>query len=244
MKSHFLLALTLGLGLAPRVARAETLHLALEENGFPPFYFKPGDSRVGIYDQIIKGVEARTHDVYQVVYLPQKRKLEAFRKGTVDIEPGVNPAWRAEDLAISAYSVPFANAEDVLLARPDDTRPRERPSDLKGQTLGCITGYSYPELQPLFAAGTVKRDDSRTEEIMMRKLVLKRVDAAIAERVIAEYERKVHPELQVRFGGVVSSKPLTFRFRKEKGAALARFDAALAKLKADGTLTAIFAQYQ
>ena len=186
----------------------------------------------------------RTGDVYKVVYLPQNRKLQDFRRGEVDIEPGVTPDWRRDDIAVSLYSQPFADAEDVLVSRFDDARPLAGSKDLKGRKLGCIVGYSYPELAAAFTAGDVTRDDSRDEEVMLRKLVLGRLDAAVLERVVAEYLHKLHPELQIRYGAVVSSKPLMFRFRKEQAAALARFDKALAELRADGTLKAIFAQYQ
>jgi polar amino acid transport system substrate-binding protein len=237
--------LCLGFGLSAAAQAADALRFGLDENGFPPLYFRPADSERGVYELIFDEATKLTGDRYIPIFLPQKRKFKMFEDREIDIEPGVNPDWRKPQQAISLYSIPFADSEDVLLYHAEDRRSYYKVADLKGRTLGCIVGYAYPELEKRLASGEIKRDDSKDREMMIQKLVKRRVDAIILPRTVAEYWQKLNDkEKRLKFGAAVSSRPISFRFHVKKKAAMERFDKALKQLIDKGKIKEIFAGFR
>lgn len=217
----------------------------LDENGFPPLYFKPADSERGIFEQIFDEVAKVTGDRYIAKFVPNRRKIKMFEDREIDIEPGVSPEWRKPQAAISLYSVPFADTEEVLLFHKDDQRGYAKLSDMKGRTLGCIAGFVYPEFEKQMAAGAVKRDDSKDREMMIQKLIKRRVDAIILPRVVAEYwQKSADKEKRLILGSTVSLRPISFRFNIRKKEAMERFDKALKQVIENGKVREIFASFR
>jgi polar amino acid transport system substrate-binding protein len=231
---------------ASTAAKAEdVLRFGLDENGFPPLYFKPAEAERGVYELILEDVAKITGDRFTPIFYPQKRKFKMFEDQDIDIEPGVNPAWRKPQEKISIYSIAFADSEDVVLHHADDKRSYDKLSDLDGRILGCIVGFAYPELEKKLSAGVIKRDDSKDREMMIQKLVKRRVDAIILPRTVAEYWQKMNDKThRLKFGATVSSRPISFRFHVRKKAALERFDKALKQLIDKGRVKEIFAQFR
>ncbi len=221
------------------------LRFGLDENGFPPLYFKPAESERGIFEQIFDEAAKITGDRYVAKFLPNKRKIKMFEDREIDIEPGVSPDWRKEQAKISVYSVAFAETEEVLLFHAQDKRGYAKLADLDGRILGCISGFVYPEFAKQMAAGKVKRDDSKDREMMIQKLLKRRVDAIVLPRVVAGYWQKMNDkEGRLKLGAVVSVRPISFRFHVKKKDALGRFDKALKHLIEKGTIKQIFAGFR
>lgn len=240
------LAITVLALFAGLPAHGVELRIAYGDTGFPPFYFREGEAKLGIYDKLIKAIAAATGDTFRIAYLPQNRKYRAFEEGRIDVEPGVNPEWRERWKDISAYSEPFMEVEDVLIA-PQDVPPFRAPEELVGKSIGTQTGYFYPELEAFFNDGRVKRDDAADEETMIAKLAKRRVDAGILWRTLAEWHLRNDPQAaKFTIGGSINTKTVHFRFRAvpELKDALDRFNRALALLKADGRLKAIFDEFR
>ncbi len=217
----------------------------MDENGFPPFYFKPGDPTLGIYELVLAEVAKITGDRFTAVFVPQIRKFKLFDANEVDVEPGVNPDWRKSAQGISAYSIAFANSEDVLIHHKDDKRAYESVKDLQGKTLGCVVGFVYPQIEKDLSSEAIHRDDSKDKEMMIQKLLKRRVDVIILPRPFAEYWQKLNTkDYQLVIGGAVDSKPIMFRFHVKKKDALPRFDKALRQVIDSGKIRAIYAGFR
>ncbi len=238
--------LILAAGLSSAAAAApEVLRFGLDENGFPPLYFKPSAAERGVFEQIFDEAAKITGDRYVPVFLPNKRKIKAFEDKEIDIEPGVSPEWRKAQAAVSLYSAYFSETEEVLLYHKNDKRDFAKLSDMKGRTLGGIAGFVYPEFAKEIQAGQIKRDDSKDREMMIQKLIKQRVDAIILPRVVAEYWIKTEDkDRALRLGPSVSKRAIAFRFHASKKAGLKRFDKALKQLIDKGKIREIFASFQ
>lgn len=236
----------LAAALPPWSARAEeVLRIGLDENGFPPFYFRPAEADLGIYELILAEVAKITGDRYVPVFLPQKRKFKMFEANDVDVEPGVNPDWRENQKSVSLYSIPFAESEDVLLYHAEDGRPFGDVKDLDGRILGCVVGFAYPDIAAKLKSGKIKRDDSKDREMMIQKLLKRRVDAIILPRPVAEYWQKLHDkEKRLKFGATVSSRAIMFRFHVKKQHLLPAFDKALKQVIDKGRVKEIYASFR
>lgn len=174
------------------------------------------------------------------VAIPRKRIVETLQSGKADVLCNSIPEWLDGQLS---WTQPFLPMTEVVIT----DRAAERPhvlSDISGQPVGTILGYTYPELEGPLGKGFV-REDSASTEANMRKLAAGRVRHIVTLKSFVDYRLKVgepalllHPPLPVRnYMGQCAVSP--------KGrVTVQELDRAVAKLVRDGTVAAIFARYR
>ena len=222
---------------------SETFTVGLKSDWYPPFYFEEGNANTGIYIDILHEIGRITGDDFKKEYYHTPGKYEMFKKNLVDIEPGVNPAWRKKYKDISVYTVPFGRATDVMLFRKGARFPVKSILDLEGKSVGAVRGYVYPGFITYFDYGRSKRDDSTNEEQLLRKLVKERTDLAFINKTVAQYLINLH-HYDCEYGNVIGDVEIMFRLHINKKDALDRFNQALKKLLENGTIDKIYAKYR
>ncbi|MCC8397356.1 ABC transporter substrate-binding protein [Paraburkholderia sp. MMS20-SJTR3] len=132
-----------------------------------------------------------------------------------------------------------------LIVPADDKIDYKNLAELKGKTVGVQIGTLY--VDPLKATPGVK--EVRMYETMsdlMRDVSLHRLDAAIGDGPVIAYQVRAQGGSGVRY--VDSYKPslptnIALAVRKGDDARRAQLDAAITKLKADGTISAILKKW-
>ncbi len=135
---------------------------------------------------------------FKAVQLPRKRLAMTIAdppwKGVV---AWANPAW-FNDAGMRRYlwSSPFMTDTNLVVSTRD--HPLDYSGDIQalaGLRVGTIFGHRYPDLDPLFRARTLERNDVASELQNLQKLKLGRLDAVLIQASSLPYYREQLPDL-------------------------------------------------
>lgn len=134
-----------------------------------------------------------------LVALPRKRLRDELLQGRVDGACAYLPAWLPGPLQ---WSKPFFQQEYAIVSRADAPAPTQLEA-LRGQRLGTVLGFVYPELERALGGGFV-RDDAPDAAANLRKLAAGRLQhVAVSQRLLGylrrsgQFSAAVHPPLPV-----------------------------------------------
>ena len=134
-----------------------------------------------------------------MVVLPRKRLRDELLQGRVDGACAYLPDWLPGPLQ---WSKPFFLQEYAIVSRADAPAPSSLES-LRGQRLGTVLGFVYPELEQALGGGFV-RDDAPNAGASLRKLAAGRLQhVAVSQRLLGylrrsgQFSAAVHPPLPV-----------------------------------------------
>ena len=236
IKHATLTAIALATGVS--AAQAETLNVGMS-GGYFPFTFVKLDELQGFEVDFINAVAKETGDEVNFVTMSFSGligALESNRIDTIANQITITPEREAK----FAFSQPyvFDGAQVVVKAGNEDTIGSVE--DLSGKTVAVNLGSNFEELlNELPNAGEI---DIRTyESNIAQDTALGRVDAFVMDRVSSAQLIAESP-LPLALAGKPFSEirnALPFRNDDEGQALRDRFDAAITKLKEDGTLTEI-----
>ena len=236
IKHATLTAIALATGVS--AAQAETLNVGMS-GGYFPFTFVKLDELQGFEVDFINAVAKETGDEVNFVTMSFSGLIGALESGRIDTianQITITPEREAK----FAFSQPyvFDGAQVVVKEGNEDTIGSVE--DLSGKTVAVNLGSNFEELlNELPNAGEI---DIRTyESNIAQDTALGRVDAFVMDRVSSAQLITESP-LPLALAGKPFSEirnALPFRNDDEGQALRDRFDAAITKLKEDGTLTEI-----
>ena len=236
IKHATLTAIALATGVS--AAQAETLNVGMS-GGYFPFTFVKLDELQGFEVDFINAVAKETGDEVNFVTMSFSGLIGALESGRIDTianQITITPEREAK----FAFSQPyvFDGAQVVVKEGNEDTIGSVE--DLSGKTVAVNLGSNFEELlNELPNAGEI---DIRTyESNIAQDTALGRVDAFVMDRVCSAQLIAESP-LPLALAGKPFSEirnALPFRNDDEGQALRDRFDAAITKLKEDGTLTEI-----
>lgn len=165
----------------------------------PPFSTTRPDS---LTVELAAALTARARGRYQFkpVQLPRKRlNMVLAEPGWKGVVAWANPAWfNDEAMRRHAWSLPYmTDANLVVSLRSRPVEYTDQGNSLAGLRLGCIAGQRYPDLERLFKAGQVERNDVASELQNLQKLRLGRIDAALVQASSMPYFRQALPDLDL-----------------------------------------------
>jgi len=176
--------------------------------------------------------------------LPNKRAQMRFKEGAIKIECCVNEAWRTspEQAEVSLWSDVVMSVEEVLIFPAGQRFEFNKLEDLKGKTIATVRGYGY------VGDNYFQRSDSGDNISQIQKVALGRTDAGIIDRVELAYtlkNSKVLKErnIKIEVGPVINRSELKIRVHISRPKLIAQINAALAKMKQDGTIQNIIDKY-
>ena len=236
IKHATLTAIALATGVS--AAQEETLNVGMS-GGYFPFTFVKLDELQGFEVDFINAVAKETGDEVNFVTMSFSGLIGALESGRIDTianQITITPEREAK----FAFSQPyvFDGAQVVVKEGNEDTIGSVE--DLSGKTVAVNLGSNFEELlNELPNAGEI---DIRTyESNIAQDTALGRVDAFVMDRVSSAQLIAESP-LPLALAGKPFSEirnALPFRNDDEGQALRDRFDAAITKLKEDGTLTEI-----
>jgi polar amino acid transport system substrate-binding protein len=167
----------------------------------PPYAMIANDELNGgiIYD-IGKEFARRIGRPVRFDPIPRARLVPMLMVGRIDMICGTNPVWMPELGAEATWSPPLFRENEMIVASFAET-PLDLIPALTGKAVGLVLGERYgPAMEQAFASGVVRREDSGTDEMNLKKLELHRIDAVIApEFFVRYYERHGNPPAFVHF---------------------------------------------
>jgi polar amino acid transport system substrate-binding protein len=167
--------------------RAGELRIAVNQANGRPFVLYDAGGRFGgglardILDPMARRLGLRP--VY--LDLPRARVVPWLRDGEIDGACFLAPAWVAQPQALRWSPVLFRIRQ--VIVGPPGAPTVASPQALFGKRLGTLLNYTYPELQPYFADGRIRRADAPTFEANIAKLARGRIDAFLNDDIAALY---------------------------------------------------------
>lgn len=173
-------------------AFAAPLVLKLGTSSVAPPYgssIKDGVSLPGISTELAQLIAVKLDNAKnvtaQIVLLSRKRLELELAAGTVDLVCRTKREWLHSPDNFD-WSGPLFEKQDLIVGLADAPIINSL-QDLKGKTLGTITGYFYSKLEADFASHAITRDDGPSEDGLLRKLRNKRSQYAIIDANIYAY---------------------------------------------------------
>lgn len=179
----------------------------------------------------------------ELLVMPRLRVQQMLVRGEIDVRCYVTQDWLQESHHQYIWSVPFMVQRDLLVSRRDSAvlDPRQLP----GETIGTVLGFSYPQLQALFASGQLRRDDARTQEQALDKLQARRYRYAVSNELSLDwYNRRQPAARKLQAVGEVTADPVACIVRDEPDVPTMRLLRALVRMKQDSEFEAILAKYR
>jgi len=221
---------------------------------YAPFTFAGADGEAtGADIDLIKAVGDEIGCSIVPVQLPWARILKEVEQGTLDLSTSTSRTPERDQWAL--FSEPYRETEIAIYVRRDEI-PRfelHELADVPAQRLrlGVIVDYYYGEAlaeaasDPEFVAWLDAAPDYPTN---IRKLVSGRIDGFLVEDVAvmeAELARMGLSERVERYPLRIPGERLRFMFSRKtvEPEMVAKVDATVAALRADGRLQAITAKY-
>lgn len=224
-------------------AHAETL-VVLGDDAYAPVVFAKEGKPAGILVQILERAQALTGDRYDIRLSPWKRAYELAARGEGGV---VGVSFNQDRAKVFDFSKPFYDDDIQIVTLADKTFGYTQLTDLKGKTIGGVNGASYgEEVDSAIAKGLISVERDVGQAGRLRKLLAGRLDAALIgngsaglESVIAaDAELKANRNRFIALPKPLTKDPLHLAFAKsmDKSAAIARFDAAIEKMRKSGEL--------
>ncbi|MBB2483738.1 ABC transporter substrate-binding protein [Mitsuaria sp. WAJ17] len=179
--------------------------------------------------------------------MPARRVGQQLREGSFDVQCFENPQWYGpqDEAWIEWLPRPLMEVVEELVSMPGTPLVRHL-EQLQGKTVGVVTGYRYPLLDPLFEAGRMERSLAHNETRLLQMQRLGRADYSVISRLQLDYARATDPKLRTLIASplVVSRTALYCLRLRSSPIPLSELAAAQQALLNEGRLEAILQRYR
>lgn len=178
MKIHIIVSFILYFISSTLLANDRTVSFNMTASGFAPFMFYDNSNKpTGILYDILELI-LKKHD-YKVLprNIPKNRELTFIDDNLIDIH--AIPKELIPDHSSYHFSNVIINYKTVVFYLADSKIGFKHVDDLLGKRVITHLGFTYPPLEEKFKSNLIKRVDAKTEEAMLKMLILKRGDFAI-----------------------------------------------------------------
>ena len=153
------------------------MHIVPPTEYYPFAFEDPNGKGSGLIIEILE-TAAEKNDL-RILYkvLPRIRAEKALSDGSID-------AYATSDKYLKypakfIWSDPVVSNNDYLYSLLQNPYTSEKMKDLYGKRIGTQLGFRYHKFDSYFKAGKMTRDDAVNEYQSLKKLLRKRIDAAI-----------------------------------------------------------------
>lgn len=248
LRTFLLIVLSFFFCLAPQPANAaDKVTFALFTRGWPPLEMTRDGQGVGAAVDIFREVMPEGM-VTKVEPLQKPRAYLRENHGGIFTRLEAK-SWIAHPDRFW-WSDPVIEMTNVLYSPSGVPLEFKDLSSLEGKRIGCIKNYSYPDIEPLFAAGKAVRHDVNQDYLLLRLVKSGRVDAVIMDAVTARWIIRNSDEFN-KANFYVAKKPLAkkdlrFIFNKVEGwdRHLPEINRQIRQLRESGGLQRILSNYE
>ncbi|QJB56643.1 ABC transporter substrate-binding protein [Pseudodesulfovibrio sp. zrk46] len=215
-----------------RVTEAGEISFAMS-GGYPPFnFYNDNNELVGFDVDVANEVAARIGVKLKPVTTEWSGIIEGLRSGAYDGILG-SMAVTEQRLQVVNFSTPYYYSGAQLLVKKD--APYSTPTQLKGKTIGVVTGTTFAQDAEKLGAGDVKlyKDDTHT----LTELNSGVVDGVITDRVVGVNAMNSGKFDITLLGMPLRGEDIAVAFRKGDDSLLKKVNEVLTSMHQDGTLT-------
>jgi polar amino acid transport system substrate-binding protein len=167
LKTAALLILFFSLSISPLFG-GEPIKIAVDDAN-PPFMYKKGDRAAGLYPFIIRYIFKSLQIPVVISPMPWKRALRYADNGEI----GIAGIYKNEDRVRGYdYSNEIFEEKLVIFVHKEMSLNYKAISDLKGRTMGVISGWSYGDefdhyrRQNLFIVDEAQSDEANFHKLL------------------------------------------------------------------------------
>lgn len=215
-----------------RIKETKTISFAMS-GGYPPFNFYNSDNQlVGFDVDVAKEVAKRLGVEFKPVTTEWSGIIEGLRSGAYDGILG-SMAVTEQRLKVVNFSTPYYYSGAQLVVRKGSSYAN--PAEMKGKTIGVVTGTTFADDATKLGAGDVKlyKDDTQT----LMELSNGVVDGVITDRVVGVNAMNSGKFNIALLGSPLRSENIAVAFRKGEEPLLNKVNDILSDMHEDGTLS-------
>lgn len=221
--------------------------VAVSDEWAPRIMPGPDGSADGICPMVLRQVAEDMGLEVEFGFMPKPRRQMAFRRGEINVVPCVSPMWEGVLSDVAVHSEPFMMATEMVLVPAGTKGVFRTVRDFAGMRMGTIGGYVYHDgFDEAFETGMLRREDAYTVHQNLQKMRAGRIDAMIVDDYEAAYwmHKAGWAETDFRVAYVFADPaPITVMLHASLREFLPRINASLARMRTNGTLRALFAEY-
>lgn len=175
-----LLLLVAMASVAAVASERSVLRAVVSDSNTPPYaiFDESGMLSAGLSKDILDALALVSQLEIQYLDLPRARIESWLQSGEADIACFLNPDWVTEP-ALYFWSPPLFATQQLFIRRADSPAIKALP-DLAGKRVGTTRGFTYPELEQVFALGDVIRDDAHSLQSNLKRLEQGRLDVVMS----------------------------------------------------------------
>ncbi|AMZ71734.1 MULTISPECIES: substrate-binding periplasmic protein [Pseudomonas] len=208
----------------------------------PMVQIERGRPTQGILPDIMTSLATQMGLPAQFHVLSRARLDSAMKHGEIDVRCYVSPDW-VSDGGDYLWSIPLFFQRDLLVATAN-APAAVTPAMLAHQAIGTVLSYTYPTLQPLFNSGQLRRDDARSQEQVLAKLLAGRYSYAVSNQWALDWFNQRHTaDRQIRAVAVLQEQQLSCYVRNDPNIPAQRILRTLLNMKTSGEIDAIVQLY-
>ncbi|MCD5992907.1 ABC transporter substrate-binding protein [Pseudomonas sp. CDFA 602] len=220
------------------------LRFAVTESwSMPMIRFENHQPTAGIMFDIMQSLARQVgrDPVYHV--MPRLRVQSALEHNEVDLHCYSAQAWYPNLSGDYMWSLPILYQRDWLVASAE-TAAGAYPNQFDSETVGTVLGYNYPALQALFDNHQLVREDARTLEQALAKLVAGRYNYAITTELILDWTNsRLAPDKRLKPIALVGDQPAACMVRNNPDLPIAKILRTLLRMRMTGEIQKIIEHY-
>ncbi|OCW96723.1 hypothetical protein A9165_10150 [Alishewanella sp. HH-ZS] len=245
MRSFLPVILFLLISSSLAVAERTTVRAIVSASNAPPYalFDESGSLSAGISKDILDELSKRSELNWQYLPLPRGRVEQWLLRDDADIACFLNPAW-VEQPEQLLWSPALFTTQQVIVRR--STSPAiQNITDLFGKRLGTDRGFSYPELDAIFAQRLAVRDDASSLQINLSRLQKQRLDAVLTVDLAYLYHQQQYPSEGLQADPLWAEPANVYcALNQHQPELTARLLLTLQQMVADGTVANILQRYR
>ncbi|WP_342113923.1 substrate-binding periplasmic protein [Pseudoduganella sp. OTU4001] len=200
---------------------------------------RQGELRGGIHRDLATALARKLNRQLELQVLPRKRIAMALESGQGDLLCMYLPEWLPGHFQ---WTQPFFPQTELLVTALSAPAPQAL-SDLAGQQVGTVLGYSYPELEAALGV-RFRRTDVSSNVINLRKLSAGRIPHVATIKTFYDYQLRKGEKLNAHPPLVIKQYLTRCALSPNSSVALADVDSAIAQLVGEGAIGKILSNYQ
>lgn len=226
------------------LAAPAPLRFAISDSwAMPMVQIDGGQPTQGILHDLMLSLANQVGHPAQFQVLARARIAPAMERGEVDVRCYVAQAWLNNLSGDYVWSIPLWVQRNVMVSAHVPPLSVNVPK-LVTQNIGTVLNYTYPTLEPLFAKGQLKRDDARSEEQVLHKLVAGRFKYAVTnEWTLERFNQQLPPGRRLHVVAVVEEQSLGCYVRNDPALPVQRILRTLLRMKMSGEIDEIIKLY-
>ncbi len=209
----------------------------------PMVQLEDGRPVQGILYDLMLSLATQVGRPAQFQVLARARISAAMEHGDIDVRCYVTQAWFENMSGDYTWSIPLMVQRNLLVSTQVPVQPVQ-VNTLAPQSIGTVLNYRYVTLDPLFASGQLSRDDARSEEQVLHKLVAGRFKYAVSnEWILDRFNQHMPVGKKLHKIAVIDEQKLGCTVRNDPNVPVQRILRTLLRMQMSGEIDDIIQLY-